>query len=279
MNISPPPQELAGNALEPHNNPIILFNSPAKCPINAKTEALTHLKTTTKGCFVTIDRLEKIPKNTNTSMHAMNSDFKETCVICNSNESNLIDHYANEHVTFENYLSRMPPHMLQLIEQESNIGILNGPMVTGQCGFCEINQKLSRNDWAIHITKHTGEYIYYCDLCDVKTPIKKHGKCAVSVIIKISEAKFSDSHGITVFTCTLCKYTQIHEQKLIRHIEIEHGIENNVSDHYKQLFFLKFVRDNEKNEEVEEEQKEEVVNGNDTAESENSSSDKDKGNF
>lgn len=261
------PEKATGNTLEQE---IKQLDLPKPCPIRIKIDGLEkEPASVTRDCAVFIEDLEKLPKNTNSSMFCSNPVFTKKCVLCNSDQDNIVDHYVNEHATFENYVSRMPPHLLELIEMGLSLGSSKGPMVKGQCGFCETELTLSRSAWANHISVHTGEYMYYCCNCNVKIPTDKHKRCPAYDIIKTDDVEFSDSFAIKVFTCNECKFTQIHEDNLIRHVEKQHKIGDNQWEHYKELNFLILLMDSEPK----------PSTSNNSTENNHASTHDDKGNF
>lgn len=193
-------------------------------------------------CCVVVERVETaIPKNTNADMTAVCGAYQLLCILCNTVHNKLVHHYTLEHSIMENYISRMSPNLLSKIENELNFGIPRGPNITGQCGFCEEKFKLSRNKWIVHITKHTGEYGFYCDRCNVKTANPKHAKCPVNSVRPLYTISV-DSNEILVNVCKMCKFTQLREENVISHVQKQHEITENIETFVKKVPFLKFKR-------------------------------------
>lgn len=166
-------------------------------------------------------------KNTNKQMHRKNPLYQTLCIYCNQKFSgSIVQHYVKNHPNDEVPISRLSPRMAERLKKQSEIFRPNGKnKITGLCYFCEEKQSFIKFGWQRHLISHTGEKIYNCTHCNLKTK-NQHGKMKCNgKVTKIFESK--DDGSLNGFLCIDCNYFQFSRD----HLKNQHGFENPTAPH------------------------------------------------
>lgn len=182
------------------------------------------------------ERNEVFLRNTNQQIFAKNHMYRTLCVFCNQNQRNLVCHYVNEHPDDEVPIARPSPTMADSLRQQSLTFEKVDRKIFGICIFCEERKGMIKGHWEQHFLIHTGEKMYSCKTCHASTKVKReHGSECPGEVVRIYHENASDA-SVNCFMCNDCNYLQISRERILKHLEVEHGFlgpsENN---HYKKL--------------------------------------------
>lgn len=180
-------------------------------------------------------------KNTNQDMHFKNSLYRTMCIYCNQRiKGSLVQHYRKRHSDREMPISRMSPEMAKKLRTQSDTFRKDASnKITGLCYFCEESHTFLKYGWQTHLIAHTGENMFYCTHCNTQIETKKqHDKmpCKSNVenIVKAKE------NGLVGFMCKDCNYFQFSSDRLMAHLENEHGFENPIEPiNFKEFIVVK----------------------------------------
>lgn len=178
-------------------------------------------------------------KNTKKFMHAKNGLYQELCIYCDRKFSgSLVQHYVNNHPDCEVPISRLSPQMAERLKKEGEIHRNRKKIITGLCYFCEEKPSYMKFGWQRHLLSHTGEKLYSCTDCQLKTKNEHGNKTCNGNVSNIFESKEDDS--LAGFMCKDCNYFQFSRDRLIGHMKNEHGFENPSEPHnYMELAVVK----------------------------------------
>lgn len=130
----------------------------------------------------------------------------------------------------------MSPNMAMLLKSESEIFKKDADKkITGLCYFCE--EKCTRNKycWQTHLITHTGETLFYCKECDaqLKTRNEHDTMECKSSVVNVFETRTDGS--LVGFMCNDCNYLQFSRDRILKHLENEHGYEGQSEpNHFKE---------------------------------------------
>ncbi|KRT83090.1 hypothetical protein AMK59_4661 [Oryctes borbonicus] len=185
---------------------------------------------------------DKIPCITSLDHHDKNyyvMDEKTSCRLCTFKGKSIYLHYKMKHKGSEVLISRLNPQIADLLVTNSKkysyeyLDVQDGPNVkhTFICSFCSNNLiSYHTSHFYDHLTSHTGEFRYFCDVCGYKWynmsnmnlhNCTKHKKSA-NIIVKEGPP---NSDVIFGYICLECHYVQISKQNVVEHIGKYH--ENN----------------------------------------------------
>ncbi|GJQ85896.1 hypothetical protein Trydic_g21752 [Trypoxylus dichotomus] len=163
-------------------------------------------------------------------------DEKTSCRLCPYKGKVIYVHYKTKHKTNEVLISRINPQIVQLLVESSKkknyetLDIQDGPKIkyTFVCPFCSDNLISNFASYFYdHLTSHTGEFRYFCDICNYNwyhmsnmnlhnaTKHKKTAKITVKPGPPNSEVIFGH-------ICMECHYVQISKDNVVRHVEKYH---------------------------------------------------------
>lgn len=176
--------------------------------------------------------------NTKQQMHAKNSLFRQLCVLCDRSYGplRLVSHYVKEHPNNEVMIARPSPEWAAILRSQTSPFNKIDHKVDGPCFFCEENRCTLRTNWEPHLLTHTGEQLFYCTVC--KTGMKtrvEHDKQCSGRAQKIFHEHSSDGSLIGCM-CNECNYLQISTDRMLKHLETEHGyLGPSEYNHYKKF--------------------------------------------
>lgn len=162
-------------------------------------------------------------KNTDHSMHPKNDLYRSLCVLCDKNDRHLVLHYVREHSNREVFIARPSPLMANRLRLQIETFEINGNKIEGWCFFCEEMKKKTRHDWAMHLLTHTGESLFECHDCDFRSKaMVGHERNCSTNLANIYEANSSNG-SLMAFMCNDCNYVQINLERMVKHMQNEHG--------------------------------------------------------
>lgn len=172
--------------------------------------------------------------NTNRDMHCKNPLYQTQCQLCNKSDRFLTQHYMKHHPDHEVLLARPSPSMAQRLRSKiDTIKVNTKKQLVAFCYFCEEVRNLARIGWAGHILSHTGEVRYACSGCNAEFASKKHHNYEACSKQPIDIYTKNASDGSLVgFMCNECNYFQINRERVIRHLENEHGFIKTKENHH-----------------------------------------------
>lgn len=188
-------------------------------------------------------RVPRDIKNDNKEVHVMNADFGGACVVCDERFKYPVAHYVRNHA--EVYTSRITQSVFDAyIAAEPKSKMTENGSIDAMCPICQSNRVFSAKNWLEHITLHSGEYMYRCGRCKHKVPrVNDHisSNCRSKTMEKkmIINAEM-DANGIYGYVCRLCNYIQLGRERLVTHVEQQHGIEDDsiVPTHFQKIMLI-----------------------------------------
>lgn len=179
-------------------------------------------------------------KNTKKVMYGKNPLYKTLCIYCNKNFSgSIVQHYVKNHPDNEVPISRLSPQMAKQLKKQKEIFEQSSKnKISGLCYFCEEKQRFLKFGWQRHLISHTGEKLYNCTHCELKTK-NEHGKTACKG--KVANVFESNKDGsLIAFMCNDCNYIQFSHGRLLDHLRNQHGIKNpSIPQNYMELVVVK----------------------------------------
>lgn len=99
---------------------------------------------------------------------------------------------------------------------------------------------MTKNLWAVHISRHTGCYLIKCNHCSRKFAKKPTNlKCSkINDFSKIAQPQFKKKE-IMAYVCNLCNFVRFHKKEIQSHLNNEHDAED-VAKTFKEMQFLSF---------------------------------------
>lgn len=162
------------------------------------------------------------PANTDQSMHQHNNLYRTLCIFCNAHKRSLTHHYVTVHPEHEVPISRPSPESANKLRRQTEKFFLLGNKLSGFCYFCNEIKNFKANYWPKHIASHTGERLYSCTGCNVGIDNKRDHSKACGDVLSIF-ASNSEDGSLKGYMCKDCNFLQINNDKMIDHMETEHG--------------------------------------------------------
>lgn len=154
------------------------------------------------------------------------SDIGSVCHLCDKKYvKRIVNHYKKEHPESEVYASRLSKDMVAAIELDPRMPVYedktNCPqtIVHAHCYLCNDIKRFQTYYWQQHYSTHTGEYMYYCHMCEKMVGSAKHCDYATERITPINHLRSTDLNG---FVCSACNYIQLNEENMKIHQTNEH---------------------------------------------------------
>lgn len=174
-------------------------------------------------------RVNRHIKNANKEMHAINTDYHGACVICDERIRHPVSHYVRRHE--EVYTSRITQSVADAYCAADPTSTMTADgSIAAMCPVCQSDRESSASSWLEHFTLHSGEYRYRCDRCKHKVSrLNSHAKSVCggrTMEKKISINAEMDANGIYGYVCRLCNYIQLGRDRLVAHVQQQHGIED-----------------------------------------------------
>lgn len=221
---------------------------------------------------------EKLPKNTD-----LNHTFKDilakepVCRICNEKEENIVDHYVSYHCS-ENYASRFSfDEIINLTPAEVDpiLDAKGKRRIKYECFVCNQSITSSLVGVIYHISSHTGEFSFRCDVCDLEKPFKKDiqkhiedskqaakKKKGIKKKTETSDCKDGkpihyyrypeNDNELKGYYCKFCYFFQINKANIIKHVKDQHDRVYNREDCVDEKLILKFKQEGSSDEEKDE---------------------------
>lgn len=187
-----------------------------------------------------------VGRNTNQQMYAKNHLYDTLCVLCNKTQrpGYLASHYINYHPDHEVMIARMSPKMAAKLRAQSYQFKRVAGKIKGLCFFCEEDKEMSKCGWEMHLLTHTGESMIQCAVCQKRMKSKnQHGQECSGEAVRIYHENVENATDCSVlgFMCNECNYVQIGRDRMVKHLETEHGyLGPSEKNHYKKLNLLKY---------------------------------------
>lgn len=186
---------------------------------------------------------KNVTRNTDPNMFYANNLYKTLCIFCNKCTPHLVPHYVKEHPNHEVIISRVSQTMAQSIRAQSQSFQNHRNKITGICYFCQSEKSFTKQSWMSHILTHTGEPMYYCIKCNTGYKTKfKHNNCKApdfKSIYDMDSIRHASTDGLLFgFMCNGCNYLQINENHLVKHLNNQHGVSEDVINHYEKIALL-----------------------------------------
>lgn len=175
-------------------------------------------------------------QNTNRQMFAKNNSYRTLCVFCNETRAHLVLHYANKHPNYEVPIARPSPPMADKLRLQNFTFKKVDRKLLGICIFCEEKKAMTKDHWEQHFLIHSGEKMYNCRTCHGSMKTKRdHRSDCLGDVVRIYHENSSEA-SVVGFMCNGCNYLQISRDRIVKHLEVEHGfLGPSENYHYKRL--------------------------------------------
>ncbi|XP_044002275.1 uncharacterized protein LOC122848343 isoform X1 [Aphidius gifuensis] len=215
---------------------------------NCDDKALNNLTDIKDKLDVTDKKIDniKIDFDLNTLRdHAYINQEKFTCLLCNFNGKNIVQHYKNVHTNNEVMISRLSildskravnefidDTFIKLSEKLNKESIRKFT-----CRFCawtiEDNKDIAIELFYDHCSSHTGEFRFSCTACSYQTSQRKAMRSHFYKVCKKKVGNYNESHreellpnavsdDVHGYLCSSCNFLQLKESNISKHIEIYH---------------------------------------------------------
>lgn len=180
--------------------------------------------------FASANSTWAIGKNTNKLMYGKNPLYQTLCIYCNERFSgSVVQHYVKNHLDYEVPISRLSPSMAKRLKSQIEFHQNGKRKITGLCYFCEENQSFS-SKFGWHLISHTGEKLYNCTNCLLKTKNEHRNKTCNGTVTNVFKPK--ENGSLVGFMCNECNYFQFSHDRLVDHLKNQHGFENPSEPHH-----------------------------------------------
>lgn len=183
--------------------------------------------------------IDNFPLNTDEN-YFVDCSERYSCKLCTFTGKMITIHYVHNHPNNEVYSSRMNPTEAEIAKHsfcETNQGQVedksDSTELSYECRFCKTI--ILKEDTAFlfeHLSIHTGEFRYKCNVCDyriMKTDSLKHHfkyrhKFSKVPLTPCIMYDVPNTNGTYIFgyMCKYCNFTQIFENNIKRHIRTNH---------------------------------------------------------
>lgn len=234
-------------------------NDKNKAPESTKTNDDSNIN---QGQIATV---KPTVKNTNRA-YTFEDIFKEDtkCLICNAKSSDIVDHYVSSHFS-ECYISRLQFDQIinfetaELKPIEDSKGKLR---VKYDCFVCKKTINNTLVGIIYHISSHTGEFSFRCEICDLEKPYKKDiqkhiedsknekkkkgtkkkqekPSCKESRAVHYYRYPDNDNE-LKCYYCKDCYFIQINKANILKHVKEHHNKVYNRENYVEEVLILKF---------------------------------------
>lgn len=156
----------------------------------------------------------------------------------------------------QNLKKKAPNASLKLVNEEIDNSVVseriqkerinfqqNLNRTTGQCFLCDERRLYTKAQWQNHVLSHTKEHFYFCDNCGhTFMALSDHSSCPSATITNIFDRY--DCVGedyLAAFVCHKCDYVRVSESRMVKHLNVKHGIGENFDRFYEKCKFVNLV--------------------------------------
>lgn len=167
-------------------------------------------------------------RNDNKNLFFANPLYRDRCALCGEKGEGLSRHYVLAHG--EVFVSRLSPQTLGKYTNGApcTISDVGNGKLEGFCMFCEETYVKDKLRWIFHITNHTGEHKYKCNICGKIMNNKCLASSCKSREINSNHMEKFDFECGTLFAymCKLCNFLQLSTQNLQQHLKKQHDCDS-----------------------------------------------------
>lgn len=182
-------------------------------------------------------------KNVDRSLH-FTSSAACMCPLCQKAYKRMVPHLRGVHTNYEVFVSRLSPQMAATLQRGNQLQLTKYQRPSGlqhlkmMCPFCECEKDFFIPYWSNHIRTHTGEYTNECISCGKVSLQSTH--CAQPTIKQKCNL---NEDGLMAYMCRQCNWVQIDENRLVSHVQTQHGIATAFNKAYQKITIIPPLND------------------------------------
>lgn len=193
-----------------------------------------------------VAKAAEVPTSPHDINYCLDNRPKYQCKLCTHVGKFIVSHYYTQHPESEVLISRLPPGVAEAVREESKrmdyksvepfdeeIFNVRRDRPTFVCRFCSLKVKNEHASMFFdHLTYHTGEYRYCCEVCPFKTGMKKnlsthynnsHPSAKRPVNAEPDVPPPPDFRLVFGYMCGKCNYVQMYESNVEKHVASHHS--------------------------------------------------------